>query len=138
LSLSSILFSFQFAAQDRPALAPFHELFELFAHARDLAVQPTDVAISLRELRPRFTQTTLHVPFPKAQPGDLDHLAWVRLVVELKRIGAKGRNKGGQMSRQVRVRTLPRLELFVERTQEGVYQVSGGEVGARDLLRISS
>jgi hypothetical protein len=42
------------------------------------------------------------------------------------------------MSRQVRVRTLPGLELFVEGTQVGVYQVSGGKVGARDLLRISS
>jgi hypothetical protein len=138
LWLSSILFSFQLAVQHGPALLQLHEPLELLAHARYLAIQSPDVAFGPRELASRFLQTTPQVRYPEAQRCDLDHLAWVRLFVELRRTRAKCRSKGGELSRQVRVRTLPRLKLFVERTQEGVYQVSGGEVGARDLLRISS
>jgi hypothetical protein len=49
----------------------------------------------VRELDPRLTKTTLHIALPEAQRSDLDHLAWVRLVAELRRIGAKCRSKGG-------------------------------------------
>ncbi len=124
--------------QDGPALAPLHELIEVLDHPRDLAIQPPDVTFGARELLSRATQTSPQVLYPEVPRSDLDDLAWVRLFVELRRIDAKCRGKGGQVSRQVRVRTLPRLELFVERTQEGVYQVSWGEVGARDLLRITN
>jgi hypothetical protein len=95
LSLSSILFSFQLAVQHCPALAAFVQPFELLAHPGDLAVQAPHVAVGVRELDTRLTQTTLHVVYPEAQRGDLDHLAWVRLFVELRRICAKCRGKGG-------------------------------------------
>jgi len=92
LSLSSILFSLQLAAvQDGPALASFHELIEVLDHPRDLAIQPPDIAFGARELLPRVTQTPPQVLYPEVARCDLDHLAWVRLFVELRRISAKGR-----------------------------------------------
>jgi hypothetical protein len=95
LWLSSILFSFQLAVQHGPALLTLHEPLELFSHARDLTIQPSDVAFSPRELTSRFIQTTPQVRYPEAQRCDLDHLAWVRLIVELRRTRAKCRSKGG-------------------------------------------
>jgi hypothetical protein len=91
LWLSSILFSFQLAVEHRPALAPLHEPLELLAHPRDLTIQAPDVAFSPRELLSRVLETTPQVLFPEAQRDDLDHLAWVRLFVELRRIRAKCR-----------------------------------------------
>jgi hypothetical protein len=81
--------------QHRPALARFHEPLEFLGHARDLAVQPSDVAYGSRELYPRLTQTSPQVLYPEVPRCDLDHLAWVRLLVELRRIGAKCRGNGG-------------------------------------------
>jgi hypothetical protein len=81
--------------QHCPALTHFHELLELLAHARDLAIQPSDVSCGSRELYPRLTQTAPQVLYPEVPRCDLDHLAWVRLLVELRRIGAKCRSKGG-------------------------------------------
>ena len=124
--------------QHCPALAHLHEPLELLTHPRDLAIEPSDVACGPRELYPRFTQTAPQVLYPEVPRCDLDDLAWVRLLIELRRIGAKCRSKGGELSRQVRVRTLPRLELFIERSQIEVYQVSRSKVGAREVLRISS
>jgi hypothetical protein len=81
--------------QHCPALAHLHEPLELLAHALDLAIQPSDVAYGSRELDPRFTQTAPQVLYLEVPCCDLDHLAWVRLFVELRRIGAKCRGEGG-------------------------------------------
>ena len=81
--------------QHCPALAHLHEPLELLTHPRDLAIQTSDVACGPRELYPRFTQTTPQVLYLEVPRCDLDDLAWVRLFVELRRIGAKCRSKGG-------------------------------------------
>jgi hypothetical protein len=109
-----------------------HELRELVRQLSDLSVHRTSVAaIRPRKLTLRDLHTTPQVPFPKTQRGYFDRLGDVHFAFELRRLCAKGRSFGGQVSRQVRSRMLPRFELFEQRSVVGVVKVAGGEVRTR-------
>jgi hypothetical protein len=109
-----------------------HELCELVRQLSDLSVHRTSVAaVRPRKLTLRDLHTTPQVSFPKSQRGDFDRLSDVDFAFELRRKCASGRCFGGQVSRQVRSRMLPRFEHSEDRSVVGVIKVAGGEFGAR-------
>jgi hypothetical protein len=85
LSLSSILFPLQVAAQDGPSFAALHEGIQLLAEPRDLSVQASDVPLGARELDSHLAETVPQVLFPQVQRGDLDRLTRVHVLTELGR-----------------------------------------------------
>src|SRR5438067_8589158 len=117
------------------SLPTVHYFRKLVRQLSDLSVHRTSVApVRPRKLSLRDLHAAPQVSFPKSQRGDFDRLGDVDFAFQLRRKSANGRSFGGQMSRQVRSRTLPRFEQFEHGSVVGVVEVAGGEFCALCLF----